>query len=163
MCNELPRFIIPYAIFSLVLQCAQTALFYCFLTAFNIYSGPSCWMIFNTSDYIPGRCFCLLSEAYQTNAQRQVRCIELKVPLNNIRPFAFSEVAYQRCFLSLGRKLSLVSLCVFPQAKQTAMEWNRDIMMMQSGCKGTCCMFQLRNDTTWMFQHQPSRWQSQST
>lgn len=37
--------------------------------------------IFNTGDYILRKCFCLLSDAYQTNAKRQVHCIELKSPL----------------------------------------------------------------------------------
>lgn len=46
--------------------------------------------IFNTTDYVPGRCFCLLSDAHQTNAQRQVHRIKLKSPgFNNMRPSAF--------------------------------------------------------------------------
>lgn len=100
--------------------------------------------IFNTTDYVPGRCFCLLSDAHQTNAQRQVHRIKLKSPgFNNMRPSAFfcggrfsgSPPAMLPFSVSNNPPPPLKKkpknwgtrfVCESPRVKQKVMQWKND-------------------------------------
>lgn len=94
--------------------------------------------IFNTPDFVPGRCFCLLSDAYQTNTQRQVHCIKLKSPgFNNMRPSAFfcggrfsgsppAMLPFSVSYTPLPPNWGTRFVCDSPGAKQKVMQWKND-------------------------------------
>lgn len=61
-----------------------------------IYSSASSCLICNTGDFIFGRCFCFLSDTYQSNTQRQVQWIELNRPLTTQDHLPFLQYTIQQ-------------------------------------------------------------------